>query len=144
MPATAQAGEGDIIVRRDAGLDSAERLALRQRADVRFAAALPLEGAELVRPEGSRKAALAALNDDPDVVFAEPDRRVSAATNDDEWGLQWNLENGGQTIFSRYDGFQDGVVDADVDAPEAWLRSRGAGAVVAVVDSGVDASHPDL
>jgi len=31
-----------------------------------------------------------------------------------------------------------------VRAPEAWAVTRGAGAVVAVVDSGVDAGHPDL
>src|SRR4051794_11124607 len=147
MPATAKAGEGDIIVRRDAGLNRAERLALRQRPDVRFAAALPLSGAELVRPEGSRKQALEALNRDPDVVYAEPDRRVHAVTNDADWDEQWNLDNGGQTIFGRNDGslgWQAGIPDADVDAPEAWLRSQGAGVTVAVVDSGIDASHPDL
>jgi subtilisin family serine protease len=38
----------------------------------------------------------------------------------------------------------NGVADADVDGPEAWLRSQGAGVTVAVVDSGIDASHPDL
>jgi subtilisin family serine protease len=146
-PATAQAGEGDIIVRRDAGLDRAERLALRQRTDVRFASSLPLAGAELVRPEGSRKDALEALDRDPDVVYAEPDRRVHAVTNDADWGEQWNLDNGGQTIFGRNDGspgWQTGVADADIDGPEAWQRSQGAGVTVAVVDSGIDASHPDL
>src|SRR5689334_23023835 len=146
-PTTAQAGEGDIIVRRDAGLGRAERLALRQRADVHFASSLPLAGAELVRPDGSRKAALEALNRDPDVVYAEPDRRVHAVTNDADWAEQWNLENGGQAIFGRNDGslgWQTGIADADIDAPEAWQRSQGAGVTVAVVDTGVDAAHPDL
>src|SRR4051794_4464760 len=147
MPATAHAGEGDIIVRRDAGLDRAERLALRQRADVRFAASLPLAGAELVRPTGRRADALEALDRDPDVVYAEPDRRVHAVSNDADWGEQWSLDNSGQTIFGRNDGtfgWQAGVEDADIDGPEAWQRSRGAGATVAVVDTGIDASHPDL
>ncbi len=34
--------------------------------------------------------------------------------------------------------------DQDIDAPEAWQVGTGAGAVVAVIDTGVDASHPDL
>lgn len=37
-----------------------------------------------------------------------------------------------------------GTVGADVNAPEAWRRSRGEGVVVAVIDSGVDLRHPEL
>jgi subtilisin len=31
-----------------------------------------------------------------------------------------------------------------VGAPQAWAKTRGAGAAVAVIDTGIDASHPDL
>jgi subtilisin family serine protease len=48
---------------------------------------------------------------------------------------QWGLENTGQ---------QGGTPNADVDIRRAWSVSTGEGVVVALVDSGVDASHPDL
>ena len=37
-----------------------------------------------------------------------------------------------------------GRVDADIDAEQAWTKTRGAGITVGVVDTGVDASHADL
>ena len=48
---------------------------------------------------------------------------------------QWALENTGQ---------QGGTPDADVDIRRAWSVATGSGVTVALVDSGVNASHPDL
>ncbi len=61
--------------------------------------------------------------------------------NDPFFASQWQYEN---------TGANGGLPDADLDAPEAWDISTGgispAGdtIVVAVIDGGVDAGHPDL
>jgi len=56
--------------------------------------------------------------------------------NDPYFHLQWGLHNTGQT---------GGVPDVDIDAPEAWDLETGNGEVViAVIDSGIDYTHPDL
>jgi subtilisin family serine protease len=50
--------------------------------------------------------------------------------------LQWGLNNNGQSW---------GTPGADISAPEAWGVSHGSDAItVAIIDDGVDLSHPDL
>ena len=61
---------------------------------------------------------------------------VSGAPNDPLFNEQWALVNTGQ---------REGKSLADVDALAAWAKTRGDGkVVVAVLDSGVDYTHPDL
>jgi subtilisin family serine protease len=56
--------------------------------------------------------------------------------NDSSFGNQWGLHNTGKA---------GGTVDADVDAPEFWdIIGSAPGIVVAVLDSGLNFSHPDL
>jgi subtilisin family serine protease len=74
------------------------------------------------------------------VRMAEPDYVVRAVGVPDDPrftdGTQWNLHNTGQG---------GGLVDADIDAPEAWdRRSMATNVVVAVVDSGIWRTHEDL
>jgi subtilisin family serine protease len=72
------------------------------------------------------------------VSYFEPNfvSSVSVLPNDTQLGSLWGLNNTGQS---------GGVVDADIDAPEAWEVSTGSSSiVVAVIDTGVSYTHPDL
>lgn len=48
---------------------------------------------------------------------------------------QWGLHNTGQ---------YDGVSGMDIRATEAWILANGQGIKVAVIDNGIDLTHPDL
>ena len=138
VPATARAAEpgiaDEIVVARDGGLTRSERA----RAGVTPGRDLPLAGVEVVATEGDRGDALRALRTDPDVEWAEPNMPRSIAA-EPLGSLLWALDNTGQSVW-----WQRGMPDADIDAPEAWSLGRGAGVTVGVVDTGIDASHPDL
>src|SRR4051812_33546791 len=86
--------------------------------------------------------ALAKLRSDPRIRYAEPNFVVhaDATPNDPSYGNLWGLNNAGQTINGV-----PGTADADIDAAEAWNVTTGSPSVtVAVIDTGVDWSHPDL
>lgn len=79
----------------------------------------------------------------PDIVYAEPNGLVFPCynPNDEHFGTQWSLDNTGQIILNNISG----TPDADIDAPEAWDIERGSpDVVIAIVDSGIDYTHPDL
>src|SRR5688500_15782877 len=139
--------EGRVNVRyRDSSAKSPEL-----RAEVRAAVggrvgrafrALPAETLELA-PGASVEEALQVLRADPRVAYAEPDYVYTLAStpSDQHFSKQWGLDNTGQPISDRPAGFP-GV---DVDGPEAWDFGTGsAGVVVAVIDQGIDVTHPDI
>ena len=79
----------------------------------------------------------------PDVVYAEPNgvNHLCDIPNDTNFSNQWYLHNTGQTFYESYHG----TPDADIDAPEAWdIETGSTGVVIAIVDSGIDYTHPDL
>jgi thermitase len=134
-PAAARADDARIIVHHRAGLDAAERAEIRADADTELERTLRLPNTEVVSiTEGTRAEALAELRGDPDVVYAETDDLVRPFTTDTLWTQLWGMFNPGTS----------GRVDADIDAEQAWTRSTGAGITVGVVDTGVQAGHPDL
>lgn len=109
-----------------------------------------LAGAEVLRsnrlgivdlelaPGSDRDAALVALRGAEGVIFAESVwlGRYFGEPNDPLFSSQDHLRNLGQT---------GGAVDADVDAEHVWDITVGdPSVIIAVLDSGVDASHPDL
>lgn len=88
----------------------------------------------------STEDALRALGADPAVAHAQPNYLYyPAAVPNDPWcagGSQWGLHNYGQ---------EGGTPGADVHAPQAWdLTTGSANVAVAVIDSGIDYTHPDL
>ncbi len=97
-------------------------------------------GAEhwLLGPGHSVEEALRTLIGHPLVAYAEPNYRVFPvrAPNDPRYPELWGLNNTGQ---------QGGTPGADIDAERAWDISTGDRRVrVAVIDTGIEASHPEL
>ncbi|MBC7452759.1 MAG: S8 family serine peptidase [Massilia sp.] len=74
----------------------------------------------------SELAMVALLKRNPAFKFAELDRRVKSAlaVTDPYAGSEWHL--------------------AKIGAPPAWDTTQGAGVTIAILDSGVDGTHPDL
>jgi serine protease len=83
--------------------------------------------------------ALEAYENDPNVLYAEPDYRVQLnfIPNDPFFASeQWPLDNVGQA---------GGFAGSDISAIEAWdVETGDPSVVVAVIDTGVDYTHPDL
>lgn len=86
---------------------------------------------------------IAELADNPEVERVEPNliRRATATPNDTSFSNLWGLHNIGQSVNGV-----SGTADADIDAPEAWNleSSSQEDVLVAVLDTGVLHTHPDL
>ncbi|HPP79045.1 S8 family peptidase, partial [Methanospirillum sp.] len=119
-------------------------------------------GMQVVQVTGtSLSRAMEVYKTNPDVLYVEPDYRISLSPiektstsapvqaqglraagtgwpNDPGYTQLWGLENTGQTPFYGKPG-------ADIKAPLAWGATTGSSSVViALIDTGVDYTHPDL
>jgi subtilisin family serine protease len=89
------------------------------------------------------ESAVAELRDRPDVEYAEPNFRIvpgSIIPDDPRFFDQWGLKNFGFP-------FDDltATPNADVKVTDAWEITKGdPGVIVAITDTGVDPTHPDL
>jgi subtilisin family serine protease len=74
----------------------------------------------------SETAVVAQLSHRPELQFAELDRVVTstATVNDPYLGSEWHLSK--------------------INAPTAWDSAAGSGITIAILDSGINAAHPDL
>jgi len=137
-----EAAEGEVLVKLRTGVTAARRQQLEQQlqADV----SEPIGGAmHRMRSRAFDVATLLAfLRTHPDVAYAEPNyvlHTTITRPTDPLYDFLWGLENFGQLIL------QYGVVGADIHAIQAWDITTGSRAnVVAVVDTGIDYTHPDL
>ncbi len=144
--------EGDarrLIVRFEPGTDATERRTATGRAGVRRIEDLPTAGIAVVAPtRGTTTAdAIARLRADPNVRRVSVDHRRYRdidPENEPGWVELWGLDNHGQPLYQGQSG-TEGTPDVDIDGLQAMGVTTGDPAVVvAVIDDGVDFSHPDL
>ena len=92
-------------------------------------------------PLGQEDSVRAGLIKDGVVKYAEPDHVAHGtfSPNDTDFGNQYGLNNTGQTIKGN-----SGKANADIHIQEAWDVTKGKGMTVAVLDTGLDLSHPEF
>ena len=129
-----------ILVRFKRGAPAQERAAVhgslagKVRSSMRR---IPLDVVE-IPSQADPRAMVAAYQRHPQVEYAEPNYRLSSnrMPNDPRFSDQWALQNTGQN---------QGLVGADIGVRPAWRSTLGSEEiVVAVIDSGIDYTHPDL
>lgn len=134
--------EGELLVRFRENVSNEEKTALVESKGAQRAKGLRGESRieKLKLQEGQDVDALVAeLRLNPAVEAVEPNYLVSkdeAIPDDPRFSEQWALKNTGST---------GGQTGSDINVTPAWATTTGlSSTVIAVIDSGIDFSHPDL
>ena len=135
-----------LIVTFRPGTTPAARSSTVRATGTRYSKNLPnTRSVALQAPTGHARDVLARLQADPDVLSVSVDHRRfldADPTGEPLWDELWGLENLGQS--SGYPSAV-GSPDADIDGRQALGVTTGDPAtVVALIDDGVDFTHPDL
>ena len=121
---------GQVLVRFTPGAPAAERAQARAAVNAAFSMSysiVPDLERLTLHPGRTVEEAVAALEHNPNVLYVEPDYVVNAAAipNDPSFGSLWGMAN--------------------IRAPAAWDTTTGdRDVVVAIIDTGIDRTHPDL
>jgi subtilisin family serine protease/subtilase family serine protease len=154
---------GQIIVKFRPGASANTKADAHRAGRGRMRREIAAAGVQLVEVQsGDEAGALGRYRRNPNVLYAERnfirsipkpithDPGSEVIPGDSLFSEQWALHNTGQQflcldwIFGEPLCFYQGTPDADIDAPEAWPLATGAGVTVAVIDTGIDYTHPDL
>jgi serine protease len=96
-------------------------------------------------PTGAElRAAIARLRLNPYVEYAEADERIYALAAPNDPRYVAGSDALGQWTGQWYLGDPNATTPAATGVTTAWDRSLGSGTIVAVIDSGIRADHPDL
>ena len=134
--------DGELLVRFRDGISKRDKETIMAAHGARQKQKLEgdsgFEKLELPAGRDAKTASLQLLQN-PQVEFAEPNFIISKedlTPNDPQFKQQWALQNTGQN---------GGQFGSDIKAAAAWSTTTGStSTVIAVIDSGIDFTHPDL
>ena len=119
--------QGRILVKPMGGLPAAQFDRILREAGGTNAQTIGGIGVHIVSvPAGAEQRVVQALSRNPHIRFAELDQAYepSLTPTDSQYSQEWHLPV--------------------IGAPSAWNTTLGAGVTIAILDSGVDPTHPDL